>query len=55
MSEAIIAILQRLKSFYELFERMGEWTGEDYKEMVMPLHQAVLELSRNATITQLAE
>lgn len=36
---------KRLADLNELFRTEGQWNGEDYMKMVMPLHNALLFLT----------
>jgi hypothetical protein len=39
------AIDKQLDRLHKLFVEAGEWTGEQYMEMVKPLHEALLKLA----------
>lgn len=39
-------ILQRLKDWDEIFDQHGMWNGDEYVEVVKPLHEALLILAR---------
>lgn len=42
------AIIQRLRDIDRIFIKEGMWTGDDYKELVTPLHQALLKLAEQS-------
>jgi len=35
------AIIKALEQCERMFKEQGEWTGDEYMEMVLPLHEAL--------------
>lgn len=48
--ELIKAIDAELLRLSEMFQQCGEWTGEEYMEMIRPLHEAYLSLAKGEEI-----